>query len=242
MPYKSNRELPDNVKGVLPNKAQSIWRNVFNATERKTGETRARQQAWGAVKNAGFEKDEKSGRWRKVEKGYDPALDIVLKMDDEAFEEFLCTDTGSDIVKELSMQERINITKVDEDRRLVFGFFNINRVGKELVEDLQGDLIETNELEKAAYDFVLNCRVAGERHVRKGVGRLVESIMLTYEKQDSITKCLQAQGIDAVMKLGCEGWFGGFYIDDDDVWKNVKKGEYSMFSVGGTGTRIPLDD
>jgi len=137
---------------------------------------------------------------------------------------------------------KVTITKVQDDQRLVFGFFNINKIGGELVEDLQGDLMETDTLEKAAYDFVLNARVAGEEHVRKGVGRLVESMMFTYEKQAAILKCLGEQGISARIDLGCEGWFGGFRVDDDDVWDAVKKGDYPAFSIGGSGAREPITE
>lgn len=136
------------------------------------------------------------------------------------------------------MTEKISISKIDEDKRLVFGFFSINKIGDALVEDRQGDLLDTETLEKAAYDFVLNARVAGEEHIRKGVGRLVESVMLSYEKQATIAKCLQDQGIAATLNLGCEGWFGGFFIDDDSVWANIKKGNYPAFSIGGTGQRV----
>lgn len=136
----------------------------------------------------------------------------------------------------------IKITKVDEDKRLVFGFFNINKIGKNLVEDRQGDLIDTEELEKSAYDFVLNARVAGEEHVRKGVGSLVESFMITKEKQEAIMKTLESQGVEALIDFGVEGWWGGFYIDDDDVWDKITKGDYTMFSIGGSGQRIPLED
>lgn len=137
---------------------------------------------------------------------------------------------------------KITITKVSEDQRLVFGFFSINKIGDDLVEDLQGDIIETDTLEKAAYGFVLNARVAGEEHVRVNVGKLVESIAFTYEKQAAIQKCLEAQGIAAKIDLGCEGWFGGFRVDDDDVWESVKKGDYPAFSIGGSGKRKPIKE
>lgn len=137
---------------------------------------------------------------------------------------------------------QINIAKADPKRKMVFGFFSVNKVGNELVEDLQGDLIETEELEKAAYDYVLNARVQGEGHTREGVGRLVESAVLTYEKQQAIQKCLADQGITATIDLGCEGWFGGFKVDDDSVWKAIEKGEYPAFSIGGSGKRIPVKE
>jgi hypothetical protein len=136
----------------------------------------------------------------------------------------------------------IKIAKTDGRKQMVFGFFSVNKIGKELVEDLQGDLMETETLEKAAYDYVLNARVQGEGHLRKGVGRLVESVMLTYEKQAAIKKCLEDQGITADINLGCEGWFGGFKVDDEDVWKAIEAGEYPAFSIGGSGARTAIEE
>ena len=134
----------------------------------------------------------------------------------------------------IQKQGKLQITKVDKENRMVFGFFNVNKIGDELVEDLQKDTIETEELEKAAYDFVLNARIAGDSHLRKGVGNLVESMMFTVEKQLAILKTLEQIGIkDAQFNLGIEGWWGGFQITDEAVMKKIDEGDYPMFSVGG---------
>lgn len=118
------------------------------------------------------------------------------------------------------------ITKVDEDRQLVFGWFSVvEELGKAVV-DSQGDVISEDELEKAAYDFVLDVRIAGEMHKNIGVGGLVESMVFTKEKQ-------KALGID----LGKVGWFGGFRVTDQAVWGSIKAGKYPSFSIGGLGKR-----
>lgn len=119
------------------------------------------------------------------------------------------------------------VTKVDKDRQLVFGWASIVEKGGKAVSDLQGDEISEEELEKAAYSYVLESRLGGEMHKRtKGVGRIVESIVFTKEKQDAL-------GID----LGKSGWWIGFKIDDTEVWKKVKDGTYPMFSIHGRGNR-----
>ena len=78
MPYDAIRDIPRNVQGVLPKEAQDIWRRSFNAgwdaatDEGKRGkerDTQARQWAWQAVKAAGYEKDEKTGKWKKTGEG-----------------------------------------------------------------------------------------------------------------------------------------------------------------------------
>jgi hypothetical protein len=115
-----------------------------------------------------------------------------------------------------------DISKVDAEQQVVFGWFSVVEENGAPVVDSQGDVIAPAELEKAAYDFVLDARVAGEMHKRIGVGRLVESMVFTKEKQDLL-------GID----LGKIGWWGGFKIDDPEVWDAVKIGKYRAFSIGG---------
>jgi cation transport regulator len=64
MPYKTNSDLPDNVRDVLPAHAQDIYREAFNHALDEYGgeEPRAFKVAWAAVKKK-YEKDEASGRW-----------------------------------------------------------------------------------------------------------------------------------------------------------------------------------
>lgn len=123
-----------------------------------------------------------------------------------------------------------SISKVDDDKHLVFGWVTIAEEDGKPLTDLQGDIISEEEMEKMAYNFTKECRVAGEMHKRKGIGTLVESIAFTKEKQ-------KAMGID----LGKSGWWCGFHIDDDDVWKKVKTGEYKAFSIHGKGLREKID-
>jgi hypothetical protein len=131
------------------------------------------------------------------------------------------------------MEEQLavcDIAKIDDDQQLVFGWASIikDEEGRLLV-DRQDDFIEEEgELEKAAYDYVLKSRDGGEMHIRKGVSTMVESVVLTKEKQ-------QAMGItqDNVPV----GWWIGFKVNDNRVWGEVKKGGYSGFSVHGKGKR-----
>jgi 2'-5' RNA ligase len=125
-----------------------------------------------------------------------------------------------------SLELHGNISKVDKDRQLVFGWVTIaEEDGKPLV-DLQGDVISEDEMERMAYQYVLDCREAGEMHERVGIGKLVESMVFTREKQ-------QALGID----LGHVAWWCGFHISDPEVWKKVKDGTYKAFSIHGKGIR-----
>ena len=122
------------------------------------------------------------------------------------------------------------ITKIDDDKRLVFGWASIIKdVEGKVLLDRQNDYIDSEEeLEKAAYSYVLNSRDGGEMHIRKGVSTMVESVVFSKEKQE-------AMGIPSgSMPVG---WWIGFRVNDERVWEEVKKGQYSGFSVHGTGQR-----
>lgn len=128
---------------------------------------------------------------------------------------------------------KFKIKKSDNDKKLAFGWASISmRVDGELIEDLQSDIIEAEELEKAAYNFVEFYREGGEMHERGGVGVLIESVVFTGEKMKAI-------GIpEGTLPTG---WWIGFKVLDKDVWEKVKNGTYSMFSIEGEAKRIEVE-
>ena len=134
----------------------------------------------------------------------------------------------------------VKIVKIDTDRRLVFGIFNVTTKGGKPVVDSQDEVIETETLETAAYKFVLKVRQAGREHQQMEVGTLVESVVLTKEKQEAIQTALDQAGIEGTIKIDAELWWGGFFIESDSVWKSIKSGEFRAFSIGGEATREKL--
>ena len=64
---------------------------------------------------------------------------------------------------------RFKIAKSDDDKHLAFGWANVAiRADGEEIEDWQEDIIEPEELENAAYQYVLLYREGGEMHERGG--------------------------------------------------------------------------
>ena len=60
---------------------------------------------------------------------------------------------------------KLTVMKSDDERRLVFGWANVAvRVDGEQIVDWQEDLIDPEELEKAAYEYVAEFGTAGEMH------------------------------------------------------------------------------
>lgn len=122
----------------------------------------------------------------------------------------------------------LKIAKVAEDERVVFGWASVVTKGGKLIVDKQGDAIEPQVLEAAAYDYMLESRRHGHMHETVFEdGAIVESMVFTTEKQ-------KALGID----LGQEGWWVGYYVKNDDVWAAIKSGELPEFSIGGLGVAV----
>lgn len=131
-------------------------------------------------------------------------------------------------------KKRFKIAKADDERHQAFGWANVSiRANGELIEDWQGDIVEPEVLEQAAYKFVELYREGGEMHERGGAAVLIESVVFTEEKMKAI-------GIEpGTIPVG---WWIGFKVLDDDVWEKVKDGTYSMFSIEGEAKRIEVDE
>ena len=70
-------------------------------------------------------------------------------------------------------------------------------------------------------------------HERGGVAYLIESVVFTEEK-------MAAMGIpEGTLPVG---WWIGFQVTDADVWKKVKDGTYSMFSIEGKAERVEVNN
>lgn len=128
---------------------------------------------------------------------------------------------------------KINVSiEKTSDQGLVSGWANVARNADGTIPlDWQGDIIRPEVLEKAAIDFMLQYRDSGEMHRGTSKGTVVESIVLTKDKQAAL-------GIpDGVVP---EGWFITVKINDPEVFEKVKSGRYRMFSIQGHGKRVPI--
>lgn len=126
-----------------------------------------------------------------------------------------------------------DISKVDEDKRQVFGWASVVELGGEPVVDLQGDYISIEEVEKSAYEYIQKSRKGGDMHLRdewnepKHSSDMIESFVVTPEKK-------KALGLPEDMPTG---WWVGYQVNDPDLWAKVKSGERTGFSIHGRGVR-----
>lgn len=131
--------------------------------------------------------------------------------------------------KDNSIKGKFKIHKSNDEKMLAFGWANVAITAKgEQVTDYQQDIVEIEELEAAAYEFVQFYREGGEMHERGDCAVLIESIVFTKEK-------MLAMGIPEGTVP--EGWWIGFKVTDEEVWEKVKSGEYPMFSIEGEAIR-----
>jgi hypothetical protein len=142
--------------------------------------------------------------------------------------EFFVKQRGGNIL--YTFQKRKSpIAKIDNERRLVFGWANIAVTAKgEQLVDHHDEMIDPEDLETAAYEFNLSFRETGEDHEVDSKGRLVESFFVTPEKLERMGLAKNALP---------QGWWVGFRVDDDAAWDRVKKGHHRMFSIQGVARR-----
>lgn len=134
-------------------------------------------------------------------------------------------------------------SKFDDDKHLAFGWASVSKVNGQPVVDAQGDYIDPNDLEDAAYEYMLSSRIGGAMHQRDAwdrpvkVADIVESMVFTDDK---------------VSKMGLpddfnRGWWIGMKIHDENEWTSVRKGQDGTgfgrcgFSIHGNGVRKDQD-
>lgn len=128
----------------------------------------------------------------------------------------------------------VDIVKSDDESRMAFGWAKI-AVKKDgtVHEDDEADIVDIEELAKAAYDFVIDFRDASTDHSGgPSVGTLVESCVFDADK---IAKMGLAP--DALP----HGWWVGFKLNKD-TYNGVKQGKFKMFSIEGSAVREPVED
>lgn len=133
------------------------------------------------------------------------------------------------------------ISKVDDDRRQCFGFCSVSEVNGQPVVDLQGDWVPIEEVEKAAYSYMLTSRAGGDMHKRVAkyaadeplrTAEIIESFVVTPEKLDVLGVPEHSVPL---------GWWLGFQVHDGDAWAAIKSGRRTGFSLHGTGKRREVE-
>lgn len=201
MPYASTPELPASVKSAIP--AQVGQRLFMHVVNGMLERGKSDSEAFAAAWSALQRAgyEKKDGKWTKVDK---------------------TTET-----KDL----KIVAKTLNSDKRLVWAWASVATVKGQPLVDYHGDIVEIDELQRAAHEYMVKSRDAKYNHSGRVRGTVVESMVFTKELQDAL-------GID----LEKEGWLVCMFIQDDILWEKIKSGEVAELSIGGAGEYEYLED
>ena len=110
------------------------------------------------------------------------------------------------------------------DQQIVYGV-----VSEPDTVDLQGDRLSKAEIRKACHKFMQTSQKITKEHEGPAKADIIESYIAPVDY-----KCG-----GQVVKAG--SWVMAVKIHDKDVWKAVKDGEITGFSIAGQGERVPFD-
>lgn len=116
------------------------------------------------------------------------------------------------------------VLKADPARHLVYGV-----VLEPDTEDLQGDVISAEDIEKAAHRFMIESRMMGEQHEKPADAAPVESYIAPADIKIG----------DQTVKAG--SWVLVTKIFNVDLWDAIVSGSLQSYSIGGVGNREPLE-
>lgn len=95
--------------------------------------------------------------------------------------------------------------------------------------DTQGDLIPIEEIEKACHSFMLSSQLVGLQHLMEAPARVVESYICPIDWQVSENE---------MVKKG--SWVITVKVQEPEIWRMIKSGEFTGFSIGGFAKRTPV--
>ncbi len=122
----------------------------------------------------------------------------------------------------MDFSTRVEISKVDDELGLVFGFGMICKEDGVDYFDTQGDNITEKAMLEAAADFMTDSQVARDMHEGDSIGQVVFAFPLTTEIAKAFDITTRKTGLLVAMQPGAE------------VFAKFKSGEYTGFSIGGT--------
>lgn len=123
----------------------------------------------------------------------------------------------------------VPIEKADaEMRRISYGV-----VLEPDTEDLQGDILEPEDIELAAHTYMEDSQSAGEMHLQMVDGaKVVESFLAPSD--------FSVQKTDGDLEIVRKGSWVMAIRWPEPIWKRIVDGELTGFSVGGSGVRLEI--
>ncbi len=102
--------------------------------------------------------------------------------------------------------------------------------------DHQGDSISAEEIQKAAHNFMTDY-VCGDAEMGLDHEETTPEVVICESYiAPSRFRAINGQAIQKGSWIVCS------QILDENIWKKVKSGEFTGYSIGGVGTRVPVEE
>jgi hypothetical protein len=191
---------------------------VEDVDAHKKGLTPKQKRAWIHIANSALKRCEEAGK-------SDCEASAIRQANSAAVSKAM--DSG-----DLVLMVEARIAKAEDTQRRLFGWASIAvmKNGQSLL-DLQGDVIEIEDLAEGWYGYVKESGELNFLHREDCRASLIEAIVFTPEKLDALGLPPDA------LPLGA--WVG-YELDDEADYQRVKDAGYFMFSIEGSALREPV--
>ena len=126
----------------------------------------------------------------------------------------------------------VRVEKVDTTKKMLFGFGIVSTLKGEPYIDLQNEYIPENVVLDASTEFMeSDSRPALAMHEGEPIGKVIHGFPL-------LGDIAKSMGI----KTERTGFIVGVKIENDEVLKKYRNGEYTGFSLGGRARRVPNEE
>lgn len=127
----------------------------------------------------------------------------------------------------INIQKEVKIVKVDEEKRLVYGAVY---APNEDEGDAHEDFMTADEIEKAAHNFLAKSNTVKATDTQHNL-QPVEGV--------TIVESAVLKGTHEILKDEKPGtWYIVTKVDNDEVWKSVKDGTYTGYSLYGFAEKV----
>jgi hypothetical protein len=121
------------------------------------------------------------------------------------------------------------VTKVDEELGLVFGWAIVSKIHGDPYFDLQGDHIPEDSMMESAMEFMIEKRHGGEMHRRDDNGEpvVVGKVVFCWPMTEETSKAFN-------IETSMTGLMIALKPDNDEILDKFRSGVYTGFSIGGS--------
>ena len=148
----------------------------------------------------------------------------------------------ADRIMQRESKKTIEIAKADDSKRIVYGV-----VLDPSIIDAHGDYLAPAVIEETAHDFLASSRVVGVEHNGKAEGaKVVESWLHPYPSKEDYELAIRGEPHNSRRtQFGDDHITSGSWVMavklPEEQWEKVKSGGLNAFSIGGFGSREPMD-